>query len=171
MALTTARRAEMLHSTSCCSEASECALVFEGQCKGDCLVSMSSISVRANLSSCQNIDHQMLPKNAGIRGLLELAGSATSIQRVASVEGLPCCTGLLDGPAALIASILTCGPSSDAGSAALQAGQDLYTMWIDHILSAVTTTSAWMHITQCNDHVLFAAATALAWLHMTQRLR
>lgn len=61
---------------------------------------------------------------AGVRRLLELASSA-SAQRFASVEGLPCFTGLLDGPAALVASILACGPSSDAGSAALQAGQTL----------------------------------------------
>lgn len=127
MALTAARRAEMLHSIPGYSEASKCALVVGRQCKGDCLVNMKHLSEEQTV---------VLPKPcssnvaiAGVRGLLELAGSATSTQRVASVEGLPCCTGLLDGPAALIASILTCGPSSDAGSAALQAGQNTYTMW------------------------------------------
>ena len=60
---------------------------------------------------------------AGVRKLLELAGSAQDTQRFAPAEGLPCCTGLLDGPTGLTNGILACGPSSDAGSAALQAGQ------------------------------------------------
>ncbi len=65
--------------------------------------------------------------------LLQWPGAAAETLRFAAVEGLSCQTGLLDGPAGLLTSLLACGPSSDAGLAALQAGQHipspLYMLW------------------------------------------
>jgi len=60
---------------------------------------------------------------AGMNQLLQWPGATAETLRFAAVEGLSCQTGLLDGPAGLLTSLLACGPSSDAGLAALQAGQ------------------------------------------------
>ncbi|DBB07857.1 TPA: hypothetical protein ACH3X3_009258 [Trebouxia sp. C0006] len=62
------------------------------------------------------------PCLAGMNQLLQWPGAAAETLRFAAVEGLSCQTGLLDGPAGLLTSLLACGPSSDAGLAALQAG-------------------------------------------------
>lgn len=59
---------------------------------------------------------------AGMNQLLQWPGATDETLRFAAVEGLSCQTGLLDGPAGLLTSLLACGPSSDAGLAALQAG-------------------------------------------------
>ncbi len=62
---------------------------------------------------------------AGMNQLLQWPGEDIETLRFAAVEGLSCQTGLLDGPAGLLTSLLACGPSSDAGLAALQAGQSI----------------------------------------------
>ena len=62
---------------------------------------------------------------AGMNQLLQWPGAAAETLHFAAVEGLSCQTGLLDGPAGLLTSLLACGPSSDAGLAALQAGQPI----------------------------------------------
>ena len=62
---------------------------------------------------------------AGVNQLLQWPGAVDRGQQLVSVEGLPCQTGLLDGPAGLLASLLAYGPSSDAGLAATQAGQHM----------------------------------------------
>ncbi len=61
----------------------------------------------------------------GMNQLLQWPGQTADTLRFAAVEGLSCQTGLLDGPAGLLTSLLACGPSSDAGLAALQAGQPI----------------------------------------------
>ncbi|KAA6424273.1 MAG: kinase domain containing [Trebouxia sp. A1-2] len=62
------------------------------------------------------------PCLAGMNQLLQRPGATAETLRFAAVEGVSCQTGLLDGPAGLLTSLLACGPSSDAGLAALQAG-------------------------------------------------
>ena len=62
---------------------------------------------------------------AGLNQLLQWPGATAETLRFAAVEGLSCQTGVLDGPAGLLTSLLACGPSSDAGLAALQAGQPI----------------------------------------------
>ena len=59
---------------------------------------------------------------AGVNQLLQWPGVADEASCFAAVEGLSCQTGLLDGPVGLLTTLLACGPSSDAGLAATQAG-------------------------------------------------
>ena len=60
---------------------------------------------------------------AGMSHLLQRPAVPAGLPCFAALEGLSCQTGLLDGPTSLLTSLLACGPSSDAGLAALQAGQ------------------------------------------------
>lgn len=60
---------------------------------------------------------------AGVRQLLQYPSLPDDAQHFAAVEGLSCRTGLLDGPASLLTSLLACGSTSDASLAAIQAGQ------------------------------------------------
>ena len=60
---------------------------------------------------------------AGVSHLLQQPSVPAEGHCFASVEGLPCQAGLLDGPTSLLEKLLACGPSSDAGLAAIQAGQ------------------------------------------------
>ena len=55
--------------------------------------------------------------------LLQWAGKSEEQAQFAREEGMSCQTGLLDGPTSLLTSLLACGPSSDAGLAATQAGK------------------------------------------------
>ena len=58
---------------------------------------------------------------AGIRVLL--GWSASSAEPLfEAVEGVPCRAALLDGPAALVACLLSYGATSDSGLAVIQAG-------------------------------------------------
>lgn len=60
---------------------------------------------------------------AGVKQLLQTPGLADGALHFASVEGLSCQTGFLDGPVSLLTSLLACGSTSDASLAAIQAGQ------------------------------------------------
>lgn len=59
----------------------------------------------------------------GVMRLLQHPSLPGGALHFAAVEGVSCQTGLLDGPAALLTSLLACGSTSDAGLAAIQAGQ------------------------------------------------
>ena len=59
----------------------------------------------------------------GVKRLLQYQSLPGGALHFAAVEGVSCQTGLLDGPAALLTSLLACGSTSDAGLAAIQAGQ------------------------------------------------
>ena len=62
---------------------------------------------------------------AGVSHLLQWAGKSEEQEQLAREEGMSSHTGLLDGPTSLLTSLLACGPSSDAGLAATQAGTSI----------------------------------------------
>ena len=63
---------------------------------------------------------------AGVKQLLQYPSLPDGALHFAAVEGLSCQTGLLDGPASLLTSLLACGSTSDASLAAIQAGQSAF---------------------------------------------
>lgn len=66
--------------------------------------------------------HVLLGCVAGVKQLLQTPGLPDGALHFASVEGLSCQTGFLDGPVSLLTSLLACGSTSDASLAAIQAG-------------------------------------------------
>lgn len=67
-------------------------------------------------------EHRCCWVSAGVKQLLQYPGLPDGALHFAAVEGLSCQTGLLDGPASLLTSLLACGSTSDASLAAIQAG-------------------------------------------------